>query len=84
MIHFALGGMFIGAMLGTLTVAAVIPAIILTLVIAGAVAVIGGESFGLSTMEFGLLVISLQIGYLEGAAFRFSLHRWIGHAVKLS
>ena len=75
MILYALGGMLLGGMLGTLTVAAIIPAVLMVLVIAGAVTAVGGESFGPKALEFALLVITLQIGYLLGAGIRFSLYR---------
>lgn len=81
MLLFALSGIVIGTLLGGLTVAAIVPAIILGLVIAGAVGVAGGEVFGARTLEVGLLVIGLQLGYFAGAALRFAWLRTAGELV---
>jgi hypothetical protein len=70
MLLFALTGIVIGAMLGGLTVAAIVPATILVLVVAGAVGVAGGEAFGPRTIEVGVLMVCLQFGYFAGAGFR--------------
>jgi len=83
MLLFALSGIVIGAMLGSLTVAAIVPATILVLVIAGAVGVAGGDAVGPRTIEVGVLVICLQLGYCAGAALRFPLLRTVMHAAKL-
>ena len=76
---YALGGILLGVMLGTLTVAAIIPAVLLIFVVAGTVTAIGGEMFGPNALEFALLVVALQVGYLIGAAFRSSTYREEGH-----
>lgn len=75
MLLFALSGIFIGTMLGGLTIAAIFPAVILVLVIAWTIGAVGDTVFGPQTVEIGLLIISLQIGYLAGAALRFQLGR---------
>lgn len=84
MLLFALSGMVIGVMLGSLTVAAIVPATILVLVIAGAVGVAGGEAFfGPRTIDVGLLMVCLQVGYFAGAAIRFSLLRRVAQIAKI-
>lgn len=73
MLLFALSGILIGALLGSLTVAAIIPATVLVLVVAGVVGLAGGDTFGPLTIEVGVLVVCLQLGYHAGAALRFSV-----------
>jgi hypothetical protein len=70
-------------MLGGLTVAAIIPATILVLVIAATVGLAGGEAFGSHTIETGVLMVCLQLGYFGGAAFRWSLGTRMEQAAKL-
>jgi hypothetical protein len=72
---FVLSGTLIGAMLGgRFTVFALIPAMTCTLIIAGASAVTGGGAFGVMIIQLALFLTCLQIGYLGGAALRFSLY----------
>jgi len=73
MMPFAVMATLIGVALGRrFTVVALIPAMALAVIIAGAAAV-GGGAFGTTMIELAAFLICLQIGYLGGAALRFSL-----------
>ena len=75
MMPFALAGIFIGAILGTrCTVLALIPAMTCALIIAGVSSVTAGGALGLTVIELAWLLACLQIGYLGGAALRFSFY----------
>jgi hypothetical protein len=73
----------IGVALGRrFTVVSLFPPMIFALVIAEAAAVGGGAAvgrgvFGTTMIELAAFLICLQIGYLGGAALRFSLERSI-------
>ena len=77
MMPFAVMATLIGVALGRrFTVVALIPAMTFALIIGGAAAV-GGGAFGTTMIELAAFLICLQIGYLGGAAIRFSPDRSI-------
>jgi hypothetical protein len=79
MLVFALSGIVIGLLLRGLTVAAVVPAIIVVLLISSAIGALSGDAWGFRLVEAGSVVIGLQLGYLVGSAMRlFWLHRVTG------
>ena len=84
MLLFAVSGMLVGALLGARTVAALITAVILALVIAGVSSLVGGETFAPTTLDLALLLICLQVGYLGGAAVRFTFYRGSGRGLERS
>ena len=74
MMLLALAGTLIGAMLGIrCSVLALIPAMTGALIIAGAGAAAGAGAFGPTIVELALFLTCLQVGYLCGAALRFSI-----------
>jgi hypothetical protein len=73
MMPFVFAAMLIGVVLARrFTVVALIPAMTFAIIIAGAAAV-GGGAFGTTMIELAAFLICLQVGYLGGAAVRFSL-----------
>jgi hypothetical protein len=74
MIPLALSGILIGAILGMrFTILALMPAMTCALTIGVANTVMRGGLFGPTIIELAVLLAFVQIGYLCGAAFQFSL-----------
>jgi len=73
MMPFALAATLIGVVIGQrFTMAALIPAMAFTLVIAGTMRIIDGAAFGATMTDLATSLICLQIGYYGGAGIRFS------------
>jgi hypothetical protein len=71
---FAVSGLLLGALIGLrFTVVALIPALLASAAIAGGDLMLGGTAFWPTVAAFGVLGAGLQIGYLAGAGFDFSL-----------
>jgi len=73
MMPFALAATLIGVVIGQrFTMAALIPTMAFTLVIAGTMRIIDGAPFGATMTDLVMFLICLQIGYYGGAGIRFS------------
>jgi hypothetical protein len=84
MMLLAVLGILTGALIGArLTVFALIPAMACALIIGGAATIAGGSAFGPTIAELALLFISMQIGYLGGAALRFCVPLYRGKREKI-
>ena len=68
---FILSGLFIGGLIGTrLTVLALLPAAVCTIVVAATVSILRVGAHDWTALEVTALLVLLQIGYLCGAALR--------------
>jgi hypothetical protein len=83
MLLFALFGTVLGATLGGLSIAAIIPAVLLVLVVAGIVGTVGDGALGPQILDVGLLVVCLQLGYFIGAGLRFASIRKLEQSARL-
>ena len=72
----AISRIFLGALLGVrFSVLALVPAMTVTLVIAGASSMMGGGNFAPTIGELAVVLTCLQIGYLGGAARKVTFFR---------
>ena len=84
MVPFALVATLLGVVLGLrFTMIVLVPAMSFALIIAGAMVITSGGSFGATIMGLTLFLICLQAGYLGGAAVRSSLFASINRAWRL-
>ena len=73
MMPFALAATLIGVVIGQrFTMAALIPAMAFTLVIAGTTRITDGAAFGATMTDLAISLMCLQIGYFGGAGIRLS------------